>query len=94
MQRPPVLPGYDLSSEMDPKSHTTIIVPSREARASLLIRLILIRELAVHPPTPMDLAEKSRGRTTIKAIQGSTQTKLTIEERKQANPGRLFLSDL
>ncbi|GBM78987.1 hypothetical protein AVEN_226346-1 [Araneus ventricosus] len=28
MQQPLVLPGYDLSSEMDPKSHTTIIVPS------------------------------------------------------------------
>ncbi|GBL77000.1 hypothetical protein AVEN_12658-1 [Araneus ventricosus] len=28
MQQPPVLPGYDLSSEMGPEGHTTIIVPS------------------------------------------------------------------
>ncbi|GBO22081.1 hypothetical protein AVEN_2152-1 [Araneus ventricosus] len=47
MQQPPGLPGYDLSSEMSPKSHTTIIAPSgwRER----LIRQPLIRELAVPP---------------------------------------------
>ncbi|GBM40727.1 hypothetical protein AVEN_9426-1 [Araneus ventricosus] len=50
MRRPLALPGYDLSSEMGPKSHTTIIVPIREARTCLLIRQLLIRELAVPPP--------------------------------------------
>ncbi|GBM18846.1 hypothetical protein AVEN_203120-1 [Araneus ventricosus] len=30
MQQPPVLPGYDPSSEVGPKSHTTIIVPVDE----------------------------------------------------------------
>ncbi|GBM23574.1 hypothetical protein AVEN_196649-1 [Araneus ventricosus] len=43
----PVLPGYDPSSQIGPKSHTTIIVPIREARSCLLIRQLLIRELAV-----------------------------------------------
>ncbi|GBN98607.1 hypothetical protein AVEN_14863-1 [Araneus ventricosus] len=48
MLRPtPVLPGYDLSSEMGPKSHATIIVPIRMARTCLLMRQLLIRELAV-----------------------------------------------
>ncbi|GBL96389.1 hypothetical protein AVEN_43710-1 [Araneus ventricosus] len=36
MRRPPVLPGYDPSSEMGPKSHTTITAPTREARTRLL----------------------------------------------------------
>ncbi|GBN88986.1 hypothetical protein AVEN_173424-1 [Araneus ventricosus] len=52
MRRPPpapVLPRYDLSSEMGPKSHTTIIVPIREARTCLPIRQLFIRELAVPP---------------------------------------------
>ncbi|GBO17522.1 hypothetical protein AVEN_43107-1 [Araneus ventricosus] len=47
MRRLPVLLGYDLSSDIGPTSHTTIIAPSREARTSLFIRLLLIRELAV-----------------------------------------------
>ncbi|GBO32583.1 hypothetical protein AVEN_154238-1, partial [Araneus ventricosus] len=51
MQQQPVLPGYDLSSEMDPKSPTTIIVPSL-SRVSLLIRQPLIHKLAVPPPPP------------------------------------------
>ncbi|GBL98045.1 hypothetical protein AVEN_107690-1, partial [Araneus ventricosus] len=49
MQHPPVLPGYDPSLEVGPKSHTTIIVPSGLTRACLLIRQPLIRELAVSP---------------------------------------------
>ncbi|GBN18290.1 hypothetical protein AVEN_166926-1 [Araneus ventricosus] len=43
----PVLPGYDPSSEMGHKSHTTITVPTSEAKTCLLIRQLLIRELAV-----------------------------------------------
>ncbi|GBN59862.1 hypothetical protein AVEN_7899-1 [Araneus ventricosus] len=46
---PPVLPGYDLSSEVGPKRPTAIIVPSGEARTCLLILQLLIRELAVTP---------------------------------------------
>ncbi|GBM34853.1 hypothetical protein AVEN_208051-1 [Araneus ventricosus] len=34
MRRPPVLPGYDQSSEMTPKSHTIITIPTREERGS------------------------------------------------------------
>ncbi|GBO39246.1 hypothetical protein AVEN_264619-1 [Araneus ventricosus] len=49
MRRPSILPGYYLSSEMVPKSHTTVIVPIREARTCLLIRQLLIRELVVPP---------------------------------------------
>ncbi|GBN13336.1 hypothetical protein AVEN_39128-1 [Araneus ventricosus] len=49
MRRPSVLPGYDPSSEMGPKNHTTITVPTREARTCLHIRLLLISELAVLP---------------------------------------------
>ncbi|GBO17044.1 hypothetical protein AVEN_130982-1 [Araneus ventricosus] len=43
----PILPGYDPSLEMGSKSHTTIIVPTREARICLLIRQLLILEPAV-----------------------------------------------
>ncbi|GBN04223.1 hypothetical protein AVEN_117709-1 [Araneus ventricosus] len=46
----PALPGMFLSSEMGPKNHTTIFVPSREARTCLLIRELLIHELSVPPP--------------------------------------------
>ncbi|GBN80691.1 hypothetical protein AVEN_98463-1 [Araneus ventricosus] len=49
MRRPTVIPGYYPSSEMGPKSHTTITTPSEEARTCLLIRQLLIRELAVPP---------------------------------------------
>ncbi|GBM13399.1 hypothetical protein AVEN_54408-1 [Araneus ventricosus] len=45
MRRSLVLSGYDPSSE----SHTTITIPTREARTRLLIRRLLIRELAVPP---------------------------------------------
>ncbi|GBN62507.1 hypothetical protein AVEN_163860-1 [Araneus ventricosus] len=45
MRRPPISPGYDPSSEMDPKSHTTITVSKKRARTCLLIRQLLIREL-------------------------------------------------
>ncbi|GBL92890.1 hypothetical protein AVEN_54554-1 [Araneus ventricosus] len=41
----PIVPGYDPSSEMGPKSHTTITAYTKEARACLLIRQLLIREL-------------------------------------------------
>ncbi|GBM17713.1 hypothetical protein AVEN_56033-1 [Araneus ventricosus] len=44
---PPLLSGYDPSSEMGPESHTTITIPTREARIRLLIRWLLNRELAV-----------------------------------------------
>ncbi|GBO05654.1 hypothetical protein AVEN_172526-1 [Araneus ventricosus] len=40
MRRPPILPGYDPSSEMGPKNHTT-----KGARTCLLIRQLLIRGL-------------------------------------------------
>ncbi|GBO17538.1 hypothetical protein AVEN_219698-1 [Araneus ventricosus] len=45
IRRPPILPGYDPSSEMGPKSHTTITVSTKAARTCLLIRQLLIREL-------------------------------------------------
>ncbi|GBN11905.1 hypothetical protein AVEN_263871-1 [Araneus ventricosus] len=45
MGRPPILPGYDPSSEVDPKSHTTITASTKGARTYLLIRQLLIREL-------------------------------------------------
>ncbi|GBM84517.1 hypothetical protein AVEN_246177-1 [Araneus ventricosus] len=41
MKRLPVLPGYDLSSEMGLKSHTTIIEPIREAYADDLAILVV-----------------------------------------------------
>ncbi|GBM98529.1 hypothetical protein AVEN_53821-1 [Araneus ventricosus] len=45
MRRPPILPGYDPSSEVGPKSHTTITASTKGARTCLLIRQLLIREL-------------------------------------------------
>ncbi|GBN88214.1 hypothetical protein AVEN_49526-1, partial [Araneus ventricosus] len=47
MRRLPVLPGHDLSWDMGPKSHTTIIVPSGATRTCIFIRQLLIRELTV-----------------------------------------------
>ncbi|GBL93268.1 hypothetical protein AVEN_42701-1 [Araneus ventricosus] len=41
----PVLLLYDSSSEMVRKSHTTITIPTREARTRLLIWRLLICEL-------------------------------------------------
>ncbi|GBN00976.1 hypothetical protein AVEN_223698-1 [Araneus ventricosus] len=46
MRRPPVLLGYDLSSEMGPKSYTTIAILTKESRICLLTLQLLIRELA------------------------------------------------
>ncbi|GBN67601.1 hypothetical protein AVEN_105655-1 [Araneus ventricosus] len=43
MRPSPVLPGYDPSSEMGPKNHTTISVPTGETRTHLPIRRLLIR---------------------------------------------------
>ncbi|GBM37403.1 hypothetical protein AVEN_28353-1 [Araneus ventricosus] len=45
MRRPLILPGYDPSSEMGNKSHTTITVPTKGASTCLLMRQLLIREL-------------------------------------------------
>ncbi|GBO26721.1 hypothetical protein AVEN_238191-1 [Araneus ventricosus] len=45
IRRSPILPGYDPSSEMGPKSHITITVFTKGARTCLLIRQLLIREL-------------------------------------------------
>ncbi|GBM17998.1 hypothetical protein AVEN_238394-1 [Araneus ventricosus] len=45
MRRPPILPGYDPSSEVGPKSHSTITASTKGARTCLLIRQLLIREL-------------------------------------------------
>ncbi|GBN03892.1 hypothetical protein AVEN_132945-1 [Araneus ventricosus] len=52
MQQPPVLQGYDPSSELAPKSHTTIIVPSGWRESAYLYG-----ELAV-PPPPMGTLRK------------------------------------
>ncbi|GBM48118.1 hypothetical protein AVEN_116834-1 [Araneus ventricosus] len=59
MQQPPVLQGYDLSSEMDPKRHTTIIAPTREVRIFLLIRQVLIR----CPPVSQDRGNQTKSIT-------------------------------
>ncbi|GBM60989.1 hypothetical protein AVEN_199791-1 [Araneus ventricosus] len=45
MRRPPILPGYGPSSDIGPKSHTTLTVYTNGARTCLLIRQLLIREL-------------------------------------------------
>ncbi|GBO11436.1 hypothetical protein AVEN_25178-1 [Araneus ventricosus] len=45
MCRLPILPGCDPSSEVGPKSHTTITASTKGARTCLLIRQLLIREL-------------------------------------------------
>ncbi|GBN87288.1 hypothetical protein AVEN_125351-1 [Araneus ventricosus] len=60
MRRPPFYQGttYDPSSEIGPKSPIAIAVPTREARTCLLIRPLLIRELAV-PPVGYIEEEKS-----------------------------------
>ncbi|GBN21488.1 hypothetical protein AVEN_36767-1 [Araneus ventricosus] len=45
----PVLLGYDPSSEMDPKSHTTIAIPTWKASSRFLIQRQLFRVLAAPP---------------------------------------------
>ncbi|GBL90643.1 hypothetical protein AVEN_219312-1 [Araneus ventricosus] len=45
MRRPPILPGYDPTSEMDPKNHITITASTKGARTCLLILQLLISDL-------------------------------------------------
>ncbi|GBO03809.1 hypothetical protein AVEN_249432-1 [Araneus ventricosus] len=72
----PVLLGYDPSSEMGPKSHTTIDV----ARTHLLIRRLLIREIEV-PPDRIDPCGNQKIGMTAAAIASSTEAGVLV-----ANP--------
>ncbi|GBL85423.1 hypothetical protein AVEN_34611-1 [Araneus ventricosus] len=73
MRRPPVLSGYDLSSEMDPKSHTTITILSGAARTGLLIRQLLIRELAAPPEGRLEQNEKVLTQSSDRVSFGGSQ---------------------
>ncbi|GBM07466.1 hypothetical protein AVEN_112647-1 [Araneus ventricosus] len=48
MQQPPVLPGYDLSSKMGPKSYITIIVPSGWRESAYLYGILPYVNLRCH----------------------------------------------
>ncbi|GBM37459.1 hypothetical protein AVEN_263137-1 [Araneus ventricosus] len=60
MQQTPVLPGYDLSSEMGPKSHTTIIVPSGWRETAYIYGSLSSVNSRCHPDGPRWLVVRSR----------------------------------
>ncbi|GBO36350.1 hypothetical protein AVEN_102502-1 [Araneus ventricosus] len=95
MRRPPtttVLPGYDLSSEMGPKSHTTIIVPLGRRESAYLYGSLSSTEMYLNHQIHIKLdamflhyemtsEQKIKPRTWIIKVGERVQTKFFVNNK-------------